>query len=244
MNQYEEISSETILKDKRKRKVNNRKPTEKLDNLSVKHVEPLTEAQRQFFFSFKEGYHIVAAGAAGTGKTFISTYLALDQLFKREVEQIIFVRSIVASRDLGFLPGDIWEKSEPYWSLYKDHVNELCENGTAWDILFKKGLIQFETTSFLRGKTWNNAIIILDEAQNLARSEIYTVLTRIGQGSTVIICGDHKQTDLKKNETGWGYLNQLIDKTDDLFDTVNFTFSDIVRSDFVKQIIIADSEIA
>lgn len=219
-----------------------KKPNE--NHLQVKEIRPLTEGQRQFCYAFDQGYNVIAQGSAGTGKTFLATYLALQKLLSGEIEKIIFLRSIVATRDIGFLPGTIWEKSEPYWSLYKDHVNEICENGTAWDILFKKGQIEFETTSFMRGKTWNNAVIILDEAQNLNAHEIYSALTRVGKDSKVIICGDHKQTDLKKNETGWNYLLRLIEKTNDLFDVVTFTNYDIVRSEFVKQIIIADSEIA
>jgi phosphate starvation-inducible PhoH-like protein len=219
------------------------KPAVKFDNVSVKTVTPLTYSQKQFFESFSRGYHIVADGSAGTGKTYIATYLALKELFNRRVDKIIFLRSVVATRDMGFLPGNIVEKSMPFWALYQDHVNALCENGTAWDILYKNGAVEFETTSFMRGKTWNNAIIIMDEIQNLNRKEVYTALTRVGKDSRVIICGDHKQTDLMKKEESWEYLKRLIERTDDLFDTVTFTNSDIVRSEFVKQIIIADSEI-
>lgn len=229
---------------KKKAKQVNRKGNSTGENLTLIKVNPLTQGQRQFFGSFNSGMNIVAEGSAGTGKTFIATYLALEQLFSGDIQKIIFLRSIVATRDIGFLPGNVWEKSEPYWSLYKDHVNELCGNGTAWDILFKKGLIEFETTSFMRGKTWNNSIIIIDEAQNFSRHEIYSALTRVGRDSRVVICGDHKQTDLRKTETGWDYLNRLIEKTSDIFDVVTFHNHDIVRSEFVKQIIIADSEIS
>lgn len=239
-----EPKNEGVGVPSRKKKVKNKttqRPNE--HHLSVKDIRPLTEGQRQFFYSFESGMNIVAQGSAGTGKTFVATYLALKQLLSGDIEKIIFLRSIVATRDIGFLPGTVWEKSEPYWSLYKDHVTEICENGTAWDVLFKKGQIEFETTSFVRGKTWNNAVIVLDESQNLSAHEIYSALTRVGKGSRVIICGDHKQTDLKKNETGWNYLIRLIDKTSGIFDVVTFTNHDIVRSDFVKQIIIADSEL-
>lgn len=237
-----EPKNDSIGVPSRKKKLKStKKPNE--NNLTIKEVVPLTEGQRQMIAAYEAGYNIVAQGSAGTGKTFVATYLALRQLLDNEIDKIIFLRSIVATRDIGFLPGTIWEKSEPYWSLYKDHVNELCENGTAWDILYKKGQIEFETTSFMRGKTWNNAVIILDESQNLNQHEIYSALTRIGKDSKVIICGDHKQTDLKKNETGWNYLIRLIEKTSGIFDVVTFTNHDIVRSAFVKQIIIADSEL-
>lgn len=214
-----------------------------IDSLQVKQISPLTYSQKQFFEAFSQGYNIVADGAAGTGKTYIATYLALGKLFDRSVTRIIFLRSIVSTRDLGFLPGSLWEKAEPYWSLYKDHINELCENGTAWDILTKKNLVEFETTSFMRGKTWNDSVIIIDEVQNLTRHEIYSALTRVGKNSLVIVCGDHKQMDLAKKDDAWSYLKTLIGKTNGLFDTITFTTSDIVRSEFVKQIIIADAEI-
>jgi len=214
-----------------------------IENLRLTTVEPLTYAQRQFFESFGRGYHIVAEGVAGSGKSYVSTYLALQELFAKRVERIIFLRSIVATRDIGFLPGSILEKSQPYWALYKDHVDELCGNGTAWDILSKKGLVEFESTSFVRGKTWNNAVVIMDEIQNHTKHELYSSLTRIGKNSRVIVCGDSKQSDLSKRDTGWEYLKVLVGKTHDLFDTVTFTNNDIVRSDFVKQIIIADGEI-
>lgn len=237
---YEKFEEEN--KQQRKRKSRAR-PVTKIDNISVRTIQPLTYSQEQFFNSFADGYHIVARGSAGSGKTFLATYLALKELFAKNVDHIIFLRSIVATRDVGFLPGNLEEKSQPFWELYKDHVNDLCESGTAWDSLHKKGFINFETTSFMRGKTWNNAVVIIDEVQNNNRGEIYTALTRIGNNSRVIICGDNKQTDLTKKENAWDYLTKLIDHTTNMFDTITFTNRDIVRSDFVKQIIIADEEI-
>jgi phosphate starvation-inducible protein PhoH len=236
---------EPVVPARRRKSDRPKSQTSKFENLSLKPIKPLTEGQRIFFRSFLENSNIIAEGAAGTGKTFIATYLALDMLLKGKAERIIFVRSIVAARDIGFLPGTIWEKSEPYWSLYKDHVNELCSNGTAWDILFKKGFIEFETTSFLRGKTWNNSVVIIDEVQNCTRHELYSALTRIGNNSSVIICGDHKQTDLNKrgDVSGWDYLKKLANLTTDIFDVITFTNNDIVRSEFVKKVIIADSQI-
>jgi len=234
---YDEIST-----PKRTKKP---KPVQqKFDNLSVSPVRPLNQAQRQMIHSYGEGCHIVADGVAGTGKSYLSTYLALKDLFDHKVERIIFLRSVVPTRDIGFLPGTLDERTQPYWGLYKDHVNALCECGTAWDQLIKKGSVSFETTSFMRGKTWADSVVIMDEVQNNSIKETFTALTRIGHNSRVIICGDKRQTDLSASESSWNYLKTLVGKTGDLFDTVTFTFNDIVRSDFVKQIIIADSEIS
>lgn len=242
---YEDIQpkNEGVGVPSRKRKLRPKIANNKFENLTLRDIKPLTEGQRLFYRAFKEGSHVIAEGAAGTGKTFVATYLALERLFSGKIERIIFLRSIVATRDIGFLPGGIWEKSEPYWSLYKDHVNEICGNGTAWDILFKKGFVEFETTSFMRGKTWNNAVVVLDESQNLSQHEIYSALTRIGTNSTVVVCGDHKQSDLRKSEMGWEYLKRLVAKVPHLFDVISFTNEDIVRSQFVKDIIIADSSL-
>jgi len=216
---------------------------QKFDSLSVMAIKPLNHAQHQMLHSYGEGYHIVADGVAGTGKSFLSTYLALKDLFDHKVERIVFLRSVVPTRDIGFLPGTLDERTQPYWGLYKDHVNTLCECGTAWDQLIKKGAVSFETTSFMRGKTWANSVVVMDEVQNNSIKETFTALTRIGNNSRVIICGDKRQTDLSASESSWDYLKQLINRTSDLFDTVTFTYHDIVRSNFVKQIIIADSEI-
>jgi phosphate starvation-inducible PhoH-like protein len=212
-------------------------------NMELKDISPLTTGQHIMMESFIRGSHVVADGVAGTGKTYVATYLGLHHLFKRQGERLIFLRSLVATREVGFLPGSLIEKTAPYWSLYKDHVNELCNNGTAWDIMTNAGLIEFETTSFIRGKTWNNAVIIVDEYQNLNPHEIYSTLTRVGNNSQIILCGDNKQTDLPKKEDGWSYLQKLVANTSDLFDVVTFGINDIVRSEFVKQIIIADSRL-
>ena len=216
---------------------------QKFDNLSVTPIKALNHAQHQMIHSYGEGYHILADGVAGTGKSFISTYLALQDVFHRKVEKIVFLRSVVPTRDIGFLPGSLEERTQPYWGLYRDHVNMLCDSGTAWDSLMRKGVISFETTSFMRGKTWSDSVIIMDEIQNNSVKETFTALTRVGSNSRVIICGDRRQTDLPAAESSWEYLKKIINKTTGLFDTVTFTYKDIVRSDFVKQIIIADSEI-
>jgi len=212
------------------------------DNLYIKSIKPLTFAQKQFFEAWEDNYNIIASGSAGTGKTFLATYLALRSLFNNECREIIFVRSTVSTRDVGFLPGTVEEKAAPYFEIYKDHINELCNSGTAWNSLIHRGSIRMEPTSFVRGSTWNNAIVIIDESQNLTRHEIYSVLTRLGTNSRVMVLGDSRQADLPKGSSS-EYLKHLANKMSDDFDLINFTHHDIVRSAFCKALIIADSEI-
>ena len=212
------------------------------DNLYLRSIQPLTFAQQQFFDSYADDYNIIASGSAGTGKSFLATYLALKSLFAQEQEKIIFVRSTVSVRDLGFLPGTADEKAAPYFTIYKDAVNHLCDSGTAWDSLLHRGTIELEPTSFVRGATWRNAVVIVDEYQNMLRNELYSVMTRLGEGSRIMVLGDSKQTDLVRGSSH-EYLMHMADKLSDDFDTVSFRHEDIVRSKLVKAIIIADSQI-
>lgn len=212
------------------------------DNLGLRNIKPLTFAQQQFFDSYAEDYNIIATGSAGTGKSFLATYLALKSLFNQEQEKIIFVRSTVSVRDVGFLPGTAEEKAAPYFAIYKDAVDHLCDSGTAWESLLHRGSIELEPTSFVRGATWRNAVVIVDEYQNLLRGELYSVMTRLGEGSRIMILGDNKQTDLVKGSSH-EYLMHMADKLSDDFDTISFRHQDIVRSKLVKAIIIADSQI-
>ena len=212
------------------------------DNLYIRNIKPLTYAQKQMFEAWAEGYNIIASGSAGTGKTFLATFLALKSLFNDESKEIIFVRSTVSTRDMGFLPGTAEEKAAPYFELYKDHVNHICDSGTAWESLLHRGSIRTEPTSYVRGSTWEDAIVVIDESQNLTRHELYSVLTRLGNNSRVLVLGDAKQSDLPKGSSS-EYLKHLANKMADDFELVNFTHQDIVRSAFCKALIIADSEI-
>jgi phosphate starvation-inducible protein PhoH len=193
---------------------------------------------------YARGANVIAVGSAGTGKSFIASYLALNSLFKKEVDKIVVVRSAVATRDMGFLPGNIQEKSEVFSIPYKQIFNDLCENGTAWDILQKKGMVDFITTSYVRGITLENSIIIIDEFQSMTTHELYSVLTRTGKGSRLIICGDTKQTDLdgKKEKSCYDWFMNVAGKMGEWFNVTTFVHQDIVRSPFVKALIIATEE--
>lgn len=211
----------------------------KVDNFKLLSIRPLTESQRQFFFSFKEGLNVIAAGSAGTGKSFIAAHQALSKLFAKEAEKIVFVRSAVSIRSQGHLPGTQAEKEMVYTVPYRNIVNQLCQCGTAWDSLIKSGLIEFTTTTYIRGMTFDNCIVIVDEFQNLDPSEMESVLTRLGENTQVVICGDTRQNDLsrKREVSCHDWMLKVIKQIPDYFDVVDFTSEDIVRSKLCKAII-------
>ncbi len=200
----------------------------------VCRIEPLTENQRIVFESDK---HIVLNGCAGTGKSFISSYLALHDIMNENLySNLIYIRSAVETRKIGFLPGNEKEKVEVYERPYEDIVSELFGRGDAYSILKQKGVIKFMTSSFVRGTTLNDAVVIVDECQNMTYHELDSIITRIGKNCRVFICGDYFQSDLRTN--GLETLHQVL-KSMDCFDFVEFDFEDIVRSGFVKDYIMA-----
>ena len=237
------FSANTSIKDTTKRK--QRKAPQQRDNhLSVKPITPKTAPQKQMIQEFMSGFNIIATGSAGTGKSYIASYLALDALFRKEVSKIIVVRSAVPSRDMGFLPGSLQEKTEIFTIPYKQIFDELCENGTAWDVLVKKGMVEFITTSYVRGITLNNSIVIVDEAQNMTFHELDSIITRMGCDTRLFVCGDTKQCDLaqKREKSGLEEFVMVASKMSKYFDTVNFTKHDIVRSELVKDWIITKED--
>ena len=217
------------------------------DHLSItKVIKPLNEAQRQCMFAFNEGLNVLAKGSAGTGKSTLACFLGLQRLLTGKAEKIVIVRSAVQTRECGFLPGTETEKALVYAMPYKQIINDLCGNGTAWDILHKKGMIEFITTSFIRGITLDNCIVIFDEAQSCTFHEASSVITRVGQDTQIFICGDSAQNDLikKKNDiSGFEDLCKILGRMPNYFDVVNFTPNDIVRSGLVKEFIIQCEEL-
>ena len=188
--------------------------------------------------SYFQGLCIFASGSAGTGKSLVSLYLALNDVLNKDTpyEKIKIIRSVVPSRDIGYLPGDIEEKISVYEVPYKELFNFLFDKPTAYDKFKESGKVEFMPTSFLRGQTWDNSIIVVDEVQNLNSQEINTVMTRVGHNSKIFLLGDSAQTDLYKNNkdvSGMGLLEKVI-PNNKFFDTVHFTKHDIVRSEFVK----------
>lgn len=239
---YARAENEEFQRDKPKQK---RKVQHNKELLTVKHVTPMTWPQENMIEAYARGANVIAEGSAGTGKSFIASYLALNSLFNRDVEKIVIVRSAVPTRDMGFLPGSLQEKTEVYTIPYKQIFNELCENGTAWDILNKKGMVEFITTSYVRGITLDNAVVIVDEFQSMTAHEMYSVLTRIGQNTRLIVCGDTKQTDLdgRKEKSCYDWFMGVARKMSDWFEISTFQRNDIVRSAFVKSLIIAVEEV-
>lgn len=201
--------------------------------LSLWETEPLTQNQ---ILAFESDKHLVLHGVAGTGKTFISCYLAFDDMIKGLYDRLIIIRSAVPTRDMGFLPGSEKEKSAVYEEPYKNIAIELFDRGDAYDILKTKGLVHFMTTSFIRGVTLKNSVILIDECQNMTFHELDSIITRVGRDCRIIFSGDFKQTDIKNNGIR-PFLRIL--KTMGSFDLINFEVKDIVRSDFVKEYIIA-----
>ena len=206
-------------------------------SLTLWEIEPLTRNQLRAFESSK---HLILHGLAGTGKTFISSYLAFDDMSKGNYEKLVIIRSAVPTRDIGFLPGTEKEKASVYEEPYKDIANELFQRGDAYEVLKKKGLVEFMTTSFIRGITLKHAVILIDECQNMSFHELDSIITRMGQGCKVIFCGDFRHADLKQN--GMQEFMQILKRICE-FDFIEFEVEDIVRSDFVKNYIIAKNEL-
>jgi phosphate starvation-inducible protein PhoH len=201
--------------------------------LTLRTVTPLTENQALAFNSTK---HMVLHGVAGTGKTYLASYLAYKGMTDLTVSQFVIIRSAVPTRDMGFLPGTEKEKSAVYEEPYKDIAIDVFDRGDAYEILKQKGLVQFMTTSFIRGITLRDSFILIDECQNMSFQELDSIITRMGENCKVIFCGDFRQADLAKNG-----LDKFIEVLNhmDLFDLVEFGIDDIVRSDLVKSYIIA-----
>ena len=205
-------------------------------NLQMVEVEPLTRNQLRAFESEK---HLMLHGMAGTGKTFISLYLAMDDINRNLYSHVAIIRSAVPTRDMGFLPGGEKEKASVYEEPYKNIYQELFSRGDAYEVQKKSGIVHFMTTSFIRGLTLKNAVIIVDECQNMSMHELDSIVTRVGENCRIIFCGDFRQSDFTKPTEKKG-LQDFMDilKHTDMFDMIEFEIDDIVRSEFVKRYLI------
>jgi phosphate starvation-inducible PhoH-like protein len=213
--------------------------------LALQRINPLTYNQQKTFEEYRKGQHLLLHGTAGTGKTFISLYLALKDLLETNLyENIIVVRSIVPTRDIGFLPGNQKEKSKAYESPYYAIFSELFNRGDAYDIFRNKRVINFVPTSFIRGVTIRDSIIIADEVQNFTFHECDSVITRMGDNCRILFCGDFRQSDLIKSSDRDGIHDFMhILRTMHSFSTIEFTQDDIVRSGIVKEYIVTKEEL-
>lgn len=213
----------------------------RIDDLEV--FDPLTANQTKFFELYKQGTQATMLhGAAGTGKTFIALYKALEEVMDRSnpYEKVVIVRSVVPSREIGHLPGDEKEKTEVYVAPYKAICQDLFNTEQAYERLVEQKNVEFLITSFVRGITIDNAVIIVDECQNMNFQELSSIITRVGDKSKIIFCGDFKQTDLSKRHDQSG-LRDFVDVINRMpsFRSVEFGVEDIVRSALVKEFIIA-----
>ena len=215
-------------------------------------IKPITDNQKLVFESYKKGSNQFLFGCAGTGKTFVSLYLAFQEVLKNETpyERVVMVRSLIPTREIGFLPGDEEDKAALYQVPYSNMVQFMFKqpNEQAFSMLYDRlkaqGSFYFLSTSFLRGLTFDNSIIIVDECQNLNFHELDTIITRVGQDSKIIFCGDFMQTDLTKmgERNGLHDFLRILEEMKQ-FNCVEFDIGDIVRSGFVRDYLIQKTKL-
>ena len=213
----------------------------------TRKIEPLTENQEKFFEEYKKDQNLVAYGCAGTGKTFITLYNAILDVLDPSTpyDKIYIVRSLVPTREIGFLPGDHEDKSSLYQIPYKNMVKYMFEmpDDNAFEMLYAnlkaQGTISFWSTSFIRGTTLDNVVVIVDEFQNLNFHELDSMITRVGENSKIMFCGDFDQTDLQRTneKNGLHDFLRILEEMDE-FNCTEFTIGDIVRSGFVRNYLI------
>ena len=213
------------------------------------NIEPLTDNQKVMFDQYGEGKNIFAYGCAGTGKTFVALYLALKDVLNEYTpyEKVYVVRSLVATREIGFLPGTHEDKASLYQIPYKNMVKYMFEmpDDNSFEMLYEnlkaQETVSFWSTSFLRGTTLDNSIVIIDECQNLNFHELDSIITRCGQDTKIIFCGDARQSDLVKSQEKTGIIDfmKIIQSMTEDFSMIEFGIEDIVRSGLVKNYLIA-----
>lgn len=207
-------------------------------------IGPMTENQRLAFNAWADNYNLMLHGIAGTGKTFLALYFALGAIFAKNSlhEKVWIVRSTVATRDQGFMPGTKAQKEAVYEEPYPPICDKLFGRHDAYSILKQKNMVEFRSTSFLRGVTFDDCVIVVDEMQNMSDGELHTIMTRVGQNCKIIFAGDIKQDDLTSKryneQSGVANFMRIIDTMKE-FEFVEFFVDDIVRSDLVKSYIIA-----
>jgi len=211
-------------------------------NFNLRHFDPLTQNQRVTFQSFNEDKNLMLHGIAGTGKSFMALYLSLKQVLNDpdcQYKKVVIVRSVVPTRDMGFLPGNNKEKTKVYEAPYYAICTELFGRGDAYEYLKNKNVIEFISTSFIRGITLNDCIVIVDEMQNATLHELDSVITRVGHNCKVIFCGDFRQSDFTREHERSGLPDFMrVVRNMRSFDFIEFEADDIVRSRLVKEYII------
>ena len=223
-----------------------------ITNSDLVKIEPVTDNQKVVFESYKKGQNQFLYGCAGTGKTFITLYLAMQEVLRNDTpyDRVVMVRSLIPTREIGFLPGDEEDKAALYQVPYSNMVQFMFKqpNEQAFSMLYDRiksqGSFYFLSPSFLRGLTFDNSIIIVDECQNLNFHELDTIVTRVGQDSKIMFCGDFMQTDLSKvNErNGLHDFLRILEEMEE-FNCLEFNIGDIVRSGFVRNYLIQKTKL-
>ena len=218
----------------------------------LNQIKPVTDSQKLVFDTWKKGQNQFLFGCAGTGKTFVSLYLALSEVLRNETpyDKVIMVRSLIPTREIGFLPGDEEDKAALYQVPYSNMMQFMFEqpNEQAFESLYNRikaqGSYYFLSTSFLRGLTFDNSIIIVDECQNLNFHELDTIITRVGQDSKIVFCGDFSQSDLTRTNERNGLMDflQILQEMEE-FHCIEFNIGDIVRSGFVRNYLIQKTKL-
>lgn len=239
------MSKQRRISQKERRRLQKEMKNGTLDRkFSMRPIEPITDTQAEMFDDYRTGYNIAAVGTAGTGKTMCALYLGLNDIMnKDEYDQVIIVRSAVQTREQGFMPGSQAQKEAVYSVPYADIVNDLFGRGDAWEILKQKHQVKFMTSSFVRGLTFDNSIIIVDECQSMTYHELDSIITRVGETSKIIFCGDTAQDDLQgsRNRNDISGLAEFVKVLGRIpsFSVIKYGVEDIVRSGLVKEYIIA-----
>lgn len=218
------------------------KELRKLKPENLREIEPLTQSQKNAYAEWDNGNNLILDGSAGTGKTFIAMHMAFEDVLDPAsvYRKVIVVRSVVPTRQMGFLPGDEDEKMAVYARPYIGIAAELFEGPNPWEKLIANHQAEFESTSFIRGTTWDKCIVIVDEMQNMSCHELDSIITRIGEDARIIFCGDYYQSDFTREEERNGLHQFLrIIKKMSQFSHIEFNWSDIVRSKLVREYIIA-----
>jgi phosphate starvation-inducible protein PhoH len=215
-------------------------------NFRLKNIEPLTQNQTITFEYYSRDKNLMLHGIAGTGKSFISCYLAMKQLLDGDnrYKKLVIVRSVVPTRDMGFLPGNNKEKTKVYEAPYQAIFTELFGRGDAYEYLKQRGVVEFISTSFIRGITLNDCIVVVDEIANMTLHELDSVITRVGKNCKILFCGDFRQSDFTKEHEKSGLIDfmKILNRMK-TFEHVEFDENDIVRSAMVKEYIIAKTRL-